>query len=110
MTNTIIIYRPTVTCAEVIAMKDIAMVTLTDFQIHLHRKQQCPLLVFKLRVSRKENPMENHQEQINEKTLKNLDISEFVRERNIKSYTELLAIAEELRTTVKWTLLTLHFL
>ena len=54
--------------------------------------------------------MENHQEQINEKTLKNLDISEFVRERNIKSYTELLAIAEELRTTVKWTLLTLHFL
>ena len=53
--------------------------------------------------------MENHQEQINEKTLKNLDISEFVRERNIKSYTELLAIAEELRTTVKWTLLTFVF-
>ena len=68
----ITIYPPTVTCAEVIAMKDIAMVTLTDFQIHLHRKQQCPLLVFKLRVSKKENPVENHQGQINEKKFEEL--------------------------------------
>lgn len=43
------------------------------------------------------------------KSLKNLDNSKIVRERNIKSCTELLAVAEELRTTVKWTLLTFVF-
>ena len=55
-----------------------------------------PLLIFELRVPRKENPMENLQALIKkEKGLKDLNFSELVKDRTMNSYTEFVAIAEK---------------
>ena len=71
--------------------------------MYLSQKHKLPMLVYGILVPRKENPTGKFQAQIQKRKIQqSLEFSELVKERNIKSCIDILAIAE-------WTLRTWYF-